>query len=178
MSVSSEMRERFASMYADGQSLSQISAKTGVNRSRVRRELLKAGVEMRGRVEALRIREGLASHFRGKRRTFSPEHCQNISASRQAWAERNARGYTVKATGYVEITTGEYKGRSEHVRVMEERLGRRLMPDEVVHHIDRNRSNNDINNLALLTRSGHSRLHRFEDRLEGKERKKANGRFS
>jgi hypothetical protein len=60
---------------------------------------------------------------------------------------------------------------------MESRLGRPLREDEQVHHIDRDRSNNSDDNLALVTRAGHGRLHRFEDSLSGIERKRANGRF-
>lgn len=175
---SHEMRERLAAMYAKGQSIPQIAARTGINKSRVRSELIKAGVTLRTRAEGLRIREGLGLHLVGKTREFSPEHRQKISESRKIWADENARGLSLKPSGYVEITRGDHKGRSQHVRLMEERLGRHLLPDEVVHHIDRDRSNNDLNNLALVTRSGHSRLHRFEDSLEGKERKRANGRFS
>jgi hypothetical protein len=33
---------------------------------------------------------------------------------------------------------------------MEERLGRYLRPEEVVHHIDNNPANNDISNLQLF----------------------------
>lgn len=45
----------------------------------------------------------------------------------------------------------------------------------VVHHIDRNRKNNDINNLVLLTNAAHSRLHAIE-RVEtiSKESRKNN----
>ena len=49
--------------------------------------------------------------------------------------------------------------------IMERRLGRRLRPDEHVYHIDGDRLNNDENNLALVTRSGHARLHRREERI-------------
>lgn len=170
-------RDMLARLYKSGQSIPQISAKTGINRSRVRSELLKAGVVLRTRKEALTIREGLGAHLKGIRRKMSPEWRANIAKARLAWSEKNALGISLKASGYVELTKGTHKGRREHVLLMEERLGRRLLPDEVVHHIDRNRSNNTADNLALVTRAGHARLHRFEDKLEGIERKRVNGRF-
>ncbi len=39
----------------------------------------------------------------------------------------------------------------EHRYVMEQHIGRYLEPDEVVHHIDENPSNNDISNLRLYS---------------------------
>lgn len=177
-SVSEELRKQLADMYRRGQSIPQISGKTGINRSRVRSELLKAGVELRSRKEALAIREGLGAHALGTRRTFTPEWKENISKGRIAWGERNSVGVSLKPSGYLEITRGKNKGRSAHVLMMEQRLGRKLYQDECVHHIDRNRANNSIDNLALVTRAGHARLHRFEDSLEGIERKRTNGRFS
>lgn len=167
-----------AVMYAHGQSIPQISEKTGINRSRVRSELLKFGIVLRSRAEGVRMRDDLGSHMKGKTRTFSDEWKANISAGRTEWANQNAKGVSTKATGYVVRTRGEDIHRGEHVVIMEARLGRRLLPDEVVHHIDRDRSNNDPNNLALVTRSGHARLHRFEDKLEGKVRRRTNGRLS
>lgn len=47
----------------------------------------------------------------------------------------------------------------EHVLLIEQQIGRKLFRDEVVHHIDGNSLNNNINNLILLTRDEHSRLH-------------------
>lgn len=44
--------------------------------------------------------------------------------------------------------------------LMEEKLGRPLTNDEVVHHIDENPENNNIDNLVILTKSEHCRLHR------------------
>lgn len=171
------LHERLADMYRRGQSIPQIAGRTGINKSRVRAELLKAGVTLRSRTEALRIREGLGANLKGKTRVFSQEWKDNISAGRKAWGAEHAKGASIKPNGYIEITRGENKGRSEHVVIMEDRLGRPLKDDEVVHHIDRDRSNNSPDNLALVTRAGHGRLHRFEDSLEGIERKRANGRF-
>lgn len=47
----------------------------------------------------------------------------------------------------------------EHRLVMSEYLGRLLEKDEDIHHIDGNKKNNDPNNLELMTRSEHMRLH-------------------
>lgn len=153
------------SMYASGYSIPQIAAATGLNRSHVRTALLRAGVALRSRKDALAIREGLGAHAKGKTREFTPEWRENISKARQAWAEENAAGLTHKACGYVEITRGPDKGRSQHVTNMERRLGRRIRADEVVHHIDGDRSNNDMDNLALMTRAGHTRHHRMIERI-------------
>ena len=49
-----------------------------------------------------------------------------------------------------------------HRVVMENYLGRLLLPQEVVHHIDGNKKNNSIENLQLLTREEHSRMHQLE----------------
>lgn len=46
-----------------------------------------------------------------------------------------------------------------HRIVMENHIGRPLNKNEVVHHIDGNKFNNDISNLALMKRSEHSKEH-------------------
>lgn len=56
--------------------------------------------------------------------------------------------------GYVK----EY-GRHQHRIVMEKHLERKLKSDEIVHHIDENKHNNDIKNLQLVTRSEHAKIH-------------------
>lgn len=59
--------------------------------------------------------------------------------------------------------TSEYyrkiRGVHEHRRVMEEKIGRKLCPDEIVHHIDGNKRNNSPENLQLVTRSEHMKIH-------------------
>ena len=50
----------------------------------------------------------------------------------------------------------------EHRHIMQLKLGRKLKTNEVVHHIDGNKRNNDISNLELISRSQHSKSHMEE----------------
>lgn len=50
---------------------------------------------------------------------------------------------------------------TEHRALMQEHLGRKLKHDEVVHHINENKSDNRIQNLQVLTRSEHAKIHGF-----------------
>lgn len=49
-----------------------------------------------------------------------------------------------------------------HRVVMENHLGRLLNADEIVHHIDKNKKNNNITNLQLMTQKEHNHYHRLE----------------
>lgn len=51
----------------------------------------------------------------------------------------------------------------EHVVIAEQDIGRPLYDDEVVHHLDFNRSNNKSSNLLVLSKSHHARLHKWLD---------------
>lgn len=55
----------------------------------------------------------------------------------------------------------------EHILIMEKRLGRKLKSDEVVHHIDGNGLNNNINNLEVMTKREHQITHNCVERLRG-----------
>lgn len=48
---------------------------------------------------------------------------------------------------------------SLHRYLVEQKIGRFLSSDEIVHHIDGNRNNNDINNLEITTLSEHTKRH-------------------
>ena len=50
-------------------------------------------------------------------------------------------------------------GKHTHRIVAEEILGRPLEPNEVVHHIDGNKRNNDPSNLMIITQSEHAKIH-------------------
>src|SRR3990167_7721480 len=61
------------------------------------------------------------------------------------------QGYIHNSVNGVEI--------EEHRRVMEEYLGRKLKSSEIVHHINHNKIDNRIENLMIVTRSEHVRIH-------------------
>ncbi len=50
---------------------------------------------------------------------------------------------------------------ADHRAAMEVELGRPLRPNEVVHHLDGDKLNNSIENLAVLSRDEHQRLHQL-----------------
>jgi hypothetical protein len=57
-------------------------------------------------------------------------------------------------------SSGYYDGSvREHIIVMEEYLGRPMKKGEVVHHIDGDKTNNDISNLDLCSVQEHNKCH-------------------
>ncbi len=54
---------------------------------------------------------------------------------------------------------GGYRHIREHVFIMENHLKRGLKKGEVVHHIDGDKTNNNLNNLYLTTIAEHNKLH-------------------
>jgi len=64
-------------------------------------------------------------------------------------------GVKHRSDGYLRFTDDRYV----HRVVMENYLGRKLKPEEVVHHRDGDVTNNDIENLQLLTNSFHRQGH-------------------
>ena len=68
--------------------------------------------------------------------------------------------------GYMMLHVGGDRGvsnwgqyRKEHKVVMENKIGRQLKKQEVVHHIDGNKINNNENNLWLANHRGHRKAH-------------------
>lgn len=126
-----------------GQKLSapQIALRTGIRENRVRYLLKVYAIPMRT--------QGESTHF--------------------TCMQRYARGYlgprggrTVLPEGYVRVMCKGHPRADphgyvlEHILVMEKKLGRALLPWEIVHHIDGNKSNNSDDNLEAISRANHS----------------------
>lgn len=69
-------------------------------------------------------------------------------------------GYINKSGYWIVCSNGRKRRRCR--LIVESAIGRRLSCDEVVHHINKIRSDDRLENLAVLSRQGHSRLHALE----------------
>ena len=80
------------------------------------------------------------------------------------------REQVLERTGKGEKAYNKFLGRHEHRVVAERMLGRKLKKNEVVHHIDLNKQNNDEKNLVVLpSNSEHSHLHQILKKGDKKE---------
>ena len=77
------------------------------------------------------------------------------------WGKNNPsykNGKTKNSRGYI-IVSHQGKRIPEHRMIVEKIVGRELDRMEEVHHMDENKSNNDINNLYLFTKKDHRIYH-------------------
>jgi hypothetical protein len=94
---------------------------------------------------------------------MSGRHGNHASGSRNA---RWNHGLLFSSHGYILTRVGKGHHRAfgsgyayEHDLVMEALLGRPLLPGEVVHHKNEDKTDNRHENLELLSASDHMRLH-------------------
>lgn len=86
------------------------------------------------------------------------------AGSAERMPAHRSRGGRILINGYVKVRMPEHPASTagyvyEHRLVMEQHLGRRLARDEVVHHINENKTDNRLANLRVMTNSDHVRLH-------------------
>ena len=109
------------------------------------------------------VREGLSSEQysfeKSLRKSRSKMGESNPMAGKYGQLHHNYVGEVVTGDGYLQI---KVKGRYElvHRMVMADMLGLERIPKTLeVHHIDGVKTNNDPDNLAVVTTGGHRQLH-------------------
>jgi len=76
---------------------------------------------------------------------------------RNSFRDSSIYRYTGQRSNYVKLN-----GRHMHRVKAEEKLGRQLLPGEIVHHKDGDKWNNHPDNLEVMTQAEHARLHNLE----------------
>lgn len=106
----------------------------------------------------------------GKQRMYVYNH-HNIGKKARGWKG----GKTIDSKGYTKVWTPTHPNAEksgyikEHILVMSKHLGRPLKKGEVIHHIDENKLNNNINNLQIFNRSSHRSFHNIGNKYGKKD---------
>ena len=144
-------------------STTEISQITGLTPSTIRRRLLKLNV-LRSPADGLSlVRYKINEANRGRTVNMTDEWRNNISIGQIKRWDKTSKGYCLKPNGYYEITRGKNKGRMLHDVIYEQFYNMKLDENDIVHHINGKRTDNDIRNLARMTRSEHCSLHAKEN---------------
>jgi hypothetical protein len=88
------------------------------------------------------------------------------ASSKRKFCSRNCNVNHYKGANHPLYRTGKIENgysfsgsKADHRTVAERALGRSLKSDEVVHHVDGNKLNNQPPNLIVMTRAAHQKLH-------------------
>jgi hypothetical protein len=94
----------------------------------------------------------------GLKYTLHKENPTSFKNGRTPINKGTSKPYYDRSIGYLKIRNNGNQMK-HHRYVLEKALGRKLQENEIVHHIDHNKLNNDISNLKIMTRSEHMKLH-------------------
>lgn len=146
-------------LYETGMSSTEVAKEVNMTTGSVCYQLKKHNIlrSLKSAICIAKEKGRMGNANRGKK--FSKKWRNKISKAKTG----KGVGLSKKPNGYIEYTFGENKGRTVHVILMENKIGRKLNQNECVHHINHNRSDNRIKNLKLMNRSEHSRLHAIEN---------------
>ena len=97
-----------------------------------------------------------------------PENLKGFIKGKKGSQHPRYKGGFVDNDGYSNtfLPSHPFSKKSGHILthrlIMEQQIGRYLTEDEIVHHKDGDKSNNDISNLQIMTKSKHAEHHYTE----------------
>jgi hypothetical protein len=158
----------------NNKSTRMIGKMLGVDRKAVTRLLMSVGVAIRSKAESAKHTWENHQHpfigLTGERchnfgRRPSADSLERRAASLKAYYKDKVQERIMGSMGYWLVWNPAHPcachGRvEEHRLLMEQAIGRFLTPDEIVHHVNGEKTDNRIENLVLTTRVEHARLHR------------------
>lgn len=105
------------------------------------------------------------------KRRFCSSKCKSIKQFQDPSKHGRWKGGSRETLGYKEIKVGR-KYIKEHRMIAEKALGRKLLHSEIVHHINFDKKDNRIDNLIVMNRIWHNKIHNYLTRTRA-----ATGRF-
>lgn len=102
-------------------------------------------------------RRGKPAHNKGKKLPLEMKGKNHPSWKGGRYVDNH--GYILMYTGGDKQASGWNSYKKEHILVVENSIGRCLNKGEIVHHVDGDKQNNDIDNLWLTDSNGHRMAH-------------------